>query len=115
MDPYIAETYQWLPKGILFYVVAILASLLIYVAKRLANKIHDDIMKSIQELSKSVSGINQKLESFDAKITDIQDKLNQQVNLDRYIRDSEKIWSEIHYLKERNMILEHIVKLEQSR
>lgn len=119
MEPYISETYQWLPKGTLFYVITILLSLLIYVAKRLVNQIHDDIMKSIQglkeELRESVLGINAKLESFDAKFTDINDKLSQQVNLERYVRDTEKIWNEIHYLKERNMILEHIVKLEQSR
>jgi hypothetical protein len=119
MDAYIAETYQWLPKGAIFYLLTLLGSLLIWLAKRLAVHIHDNIMNSIkmlkEDVKESLSHINSKLDIFDTKINDIHDKLKDQVSLERYVCDTEKIWNEIHHLKERNMILETIAKLEQNR
>jgi hypothetical protein len=108
MDQYISEVYNWMPKGLLFVS-------LIYLTRRLANNIHDDIMNALDELKKSMAAVTGKLEVFDSKINDINLKINAAVTMDRYITENEKIWRELHHIKERSIMLEHIVNLEKKR
>lgn len=103
MELYLSETYNWVPKGLLFF-------LLFYVVRYLAKKIHDEIMTSLGALKNDLMSIdkliNNKFEVFDSKVNEINGKLHTVISAEQHSKDLNRVNDEMRQLRDMIIRLE---------